>query len=271
MLIAIARRRGRRRVFTGVQWAFVHDNGPYQASRQSGRKRRHGRGRRVRGVREVGDPRRDVARAVAVRRLPAARAPRGSRVLRAHAVLGHRHDADGVGERPHHRSSCRSRSCRSRCTCSPRSTAGALASQEAGLKYFLLGSFSSAVFLYGVALVYGGDRHDEPHRHRDVPRDDRAPPRRRAAGRHRVPARRARLQGRGRAVPHVDARRVPGRAHAGHRVHGVGDEGGRVRGDAAHLRRRVPALRASTGGRSSSGSPCSRCSSAASPRSCRPT
>ncbi len=29
-------------------------------------------------------------------------------------------------------------------------------SQEAGLKYFVLGSFSSAVFLYGVALVYGG-------------------------------------------------------------------------------------------------------------------
>ncbi|HTK15346.1 MAG TPA: NADH-quinone oxidoreductase subunit N [Acidimicrobiia bacterium] len=30
-----------------------------------------------------------------------------------------------------------------------------LTSQESGLKYFLLGSFSSAVFLYGVALVYG--------------------------------------------------------------------------------------------------------------------
>ncbi len=28
-------------------------------------------------------------------------------------------------------------------------------SQEAGLKYFVLGAFSSAVFLYGVALVYG--------------------------------------------------------------------------------------------------------------------
>jgi NADH-quinone oxidoreductase subunit N len=28
-------------------------------------------------------------------------------------------------------------------------------SQEAGLKYFLLGSFSSAIFLYGIALVYG--------------------------------------------------------------------------------------------------------------------
>jgi NADH-quinone oxidoreductase subunit N len=29
------------------------------------------------------------------------------------------------------------------------------ASQEAGIKYFVLGSFASAVFLYGVALVYG--------------------------------------------------------------------------------------------------------------------
>jgi NADH-quinone oxidoreductase subunit N len=30
-----------------------------------------------------------------------------------------------------------------------------LASQEAGIKYFVLGAFSSAVFLYGVSLVYG--------------------------------------------------------------------------------------------------------------------
>ncbi|MGH9185715.1 MAG: NADH-quinone oxidoreductase subunit N [Acidimicrobiales bacterium] len=30
-----------------------------------------------------------------------------------------------------------------------------LTSQEAGLKYFLLGAFSSAFFLYGIALVYG--------------------------------------------------------------------------------------------------------------------
>jgi NADH-quinone oxidoreductase subunit N len=30
-----------------------------------------------------------------------------------------------------------------------------LTSQEAGLKYFILGSFSSAIFLYGIALVYG--------------------------------------------------------------------------------------------------------------------
>jgi NADH-quinone oxidoreductase subunit N len=30
------------------------------------------------------------------------------------------------------------------------------ASQESGLKYFILGGFASAVFLYGIALVYGG-------------------------------------------------------------------------------------------------------------------
>lgn len=30
------------------------------------------------------------------------------------------------------------------------------ASQEAGLKYFILGGFASAVFLYGIAMIYGG-------------------------------------------------------------------------------------------------------------------
>ena len=38
--------------------------------------------------------------------------------------------------------------------------------RKPGLKYFLLGSFSSAVFLYGIALVYGATGHDEPHRDR---------------------------------------------------------------------------------------------------------
>src|SRR5690606_29449667 len=31
-----------------------------------------------------------------------------------------------------------------------------ITSQEAGIKYFVLGAFSSAFFLYGIALVYGG-------------------------------------------------------------------------------------------------------------------
>jgi NADH-quinone oxidoreductase subunit N len=39
-----------------------------------------------------------------------------------------------------------------------------IVSQESGLKYFVLGGFASAIFLYGVALVYGGTgsvRYDE--------------------------------------------------------------------------------------------------------------
>ncbi|MBU3703439.1 MAG: NADH-quinone oxidoreductase subunit N, partial [Ilumatobacteraceae bacterium] len=32
-------------------------------------------------------------------------------------------------------------------------------SQEAGLKYFILGGFSSAFFLYGIALIYGATSH----------------------------------------------------------------------------------------------------------------
>ncbi len=35
-------------------------------------------------------------------------------------------------------------------------------SEESAMKYFLLGSFSSAFFLYGIALVYGGHGHDPP-------------------------------------------------------------------------------------------------------------
>ena len=50
-----------------------------------------------------------------------------------------------------------------------------------------------------------------------------------AAHRHRARRHRPRVQGVGRAVPPVDARRLPGRPHADHRVHGGRDQGGRVR------------------------------------------
>ena len=65
------------------------------------------------------------------------------------------------------------------------------------------------------------DRHDEPHRDRRLPRA-----RTRCSTTGMLLAGFALLlvglglQGRGGAVPHVDARRVPGRADAGHRVHG---------------------------------------------------
>ena len=118
-----------------------------------------------------------------------------------------------------------------------------LTSQEAGLKYFLLGSFSSAVFLYGIALVYGATGTTNltgiaQFLAKVVLLHDGV-----LLVGFALLARRARLQGRGRAVPHVDARRVPGRADAGDRVHGRRHEGGRVRRAPAHLRRRVPAVR----------------------------
>ena len=91
------------------------------------------------------------------------------------------------------------------------------AATEAAFKYFLLGAFASAFFLYGIAFTYGvtgttrldrigtlmagaGDGADAD-----------------AAARGRPAARRLRVQGVGRAVPHVDARRLRRRAARGHR------------------------------------------------------
>ena len=55
--------------------------------------------------------------------------------------------------------------------------------------------------------------------------------------RHGAAARRLRLQGRQRAVPHVGARRLRGRAHDGHGAHGGRRQGGGVRRVAARVRR----------------------------------
>ena len=56
------------------------------------------------------------------------------------------------------------------------------------------------------------------------------------AGRPRDDRRRARVQGLGRAVPHVDARRLRGRADTRHGVHGGGHEGGGTRAHAPSAR-----------------------------------
>ena len=99
-------------------------------------------------------------------------------------------------------------------------------STEAGLKYFVLGALSSGMLLYGASLIYGftgtvsfagiaavAENRQRRHRLR--------------AG---VPARRALLQDLGGAVSHVDARRLRGRADAGHRVLCLRAEGRRARG-----------------------------------------
>ena len=113
-------------------------------------------------------------------------------------------------------------------------------SQEAGIKYFVLGAFSSAIFLYGIALVYGATGTTSLTGIADFLANTLFDPGTLLAGIVLLLVG-PRFQGGGGAVPHVDARRLPGRAHAGHRLHGVGHQGRRVRGAAAHLHR-VPAL-----------------------------
>ena len=86
-----------------------------------------------------------------------------------------------------------------------------LLSQEAALKYFLLGAFSSGFFLYGVALIYGfagsmqfSDINEAVHNDTEQLRA--------AADRHGHARGRPAVQGRRGAVPGLDARRLPGRA-----------------------------------------------------------
>ena len=86
---------------------------------------------------------------------------------------------------------------------------------EAAFKYFLLGAFSSAFFLYGIAFTLRGRRLDAARADR---RGAVGAGRRGAAdagAARRRPARgRLRVQGLGGAVPHVDARRLRRRADA---------------------------------------------------------
>ena len=114
-------------------------------------------------------------------------------------------------------------------------------------------------------------RLDQLRRHRRRRQGDRRRPGHRPDLRPGVPAGRPRLQDLGRAVPHVDARRLRGRADAGHRLlrrraqgrrHGAADAR-----DARRLRRHRPAVAA--GGERRSPSP--PWGSAPSPPSARPT
>ena len=96
-------------------------------------------------------------------------------------------------------------------------------SLEAGLKYLIIGGFGSAILLFGSALVYGATgslEFDEIARGRGAGPPRRRAPRRGPGADHR----RARVQGLGGAVPHVDARRLRGRADARDRLHVGCDE-----------------------------------------------
>ena len=129
-------------------------------------------------------------------------------------------------------------------------------SSEASLKYILLGAFSSAMFLYGMSLIYGVtgttyyDGIAEALAGRDCGTD--------AGGRRRLHAhpRRCRLQGLGRALPHVGARCLRRRAAADHRVPLDALEGGRLRAHPAPLQpARSSSMPPNGAGRSSSSPP----------------
>ena len=107
-------------------------------------------------------------------------------------------------------------------------------SGEAALKYFLLGAFASGFFLYGIALIYAAtgttslEGISKALAPQSVPLPF-APLLPIGVGLLIVGFR---VQGGAGAVPHVDARRLPGRADAGDGVHVGGDEGRGVRGAA---------------------------------------
>ena len=119
-------------------------------------------------------------------------------------------------------------------------------STEGAIKYFLLGSFSSAIFLFGLAFIWGitgttnidqvaGDPgRDRERRGRAVARPRHGP---------RVPHDRRRVQDRGGPVPLLDAGRVPGLADAGHRLPLGRAQDRRVRPDHPPVRGRAGAAR----------------------------
>ena len=113
-----------------------------------------------------------------------------------------------------------------------------LLSQEAALKYFLLGAFSSGFFLYGIALVYGFAGTMEFGAINEAVRNDLGNRTLLLVGMGMLAVGPV-LQDRRRAVPGLDARRLPGRPDRGDRVHGGRHQGGRVRRAAAAVLRRL--------------------------------
>ena len=99
-------------------------------------------------------------------------------------------------------------------------------SLEAGLKYLIVGGFGSAVLLFGSALVYGATGELGFGAIADAITAQGLGDDALLLAGLAMMHRRARLQGLGGAVPHVDAGRLRGRADAGDRVHGGRDEGG---------------------------------------------
>ena len=96
-----------------------------------------------------------------------------------------------------------------------------LRSGEAAIKYFVLGAFSSAFFLYGIALVYGATGSTNMVKIADFLATTTLADNGLLVAGLRAAAGRLRVQGGGGAVPLVGARRVPGLAQPDRVLHGL--------------------------------------------------
>ena len=111
---------------------------------------------------------------------------------------------------------------------------GDIRSNEAGLKFFLIGVLSTAVMLYGMSLIYGLTGAHAARRDRGRARQgDGLEPGVARAGRDLVRGRGLRLQGERLPVPVLGPRHVRGLAGAGGRLPGGGLQRGRLRGSPA--------------------------------------
>ncbi len=159
-----------------------------------------------------------------------------SRVLPAAAAQHRRRDDPGRRRQICSACSSLSRRCRSASTAWS-ACAAAPRAAEAALKYFLLGSFAAALMLFGAALLYGATGHTDLVGIGEAIKTIGQPGSVVPVAPMLIalvltlggPA----IQGERGALPHVDAGRIRGRAHAGHELHGRGGQGGGVRYAAA--------------------------------------
>ena len=112
-------------------------------------------------------------------------------------------------------------------------------SLESGLKYLIIGSVGSATLLYGIALIYGATGATDFGAIAAAISSKGLATNVLLLTGIALSRRRPRLQGLRRPLPPVDPRRLRGRAHACHRVHGGRHEGRRARRLPALLRRRA--------------------------------
>ncbi len=115
------------------------------------------------------------------------------------------------------------------------------ASLESGLKYLVIGSVGSATLLYGFALLYGASGSTDFGAIADsLGSGGQADDSLILIGTAMV-AVGPRLQALAGPLPPVDARRLPGRADPGHRLHGGRDQGRGLRRAGAAVRGRARA------------------------------